>query len=56
MKDYLRDPTIPLPLAAWLNDVQTALSGKPSWYCDQCHVEVYARRCPYCGKTETEKS
>lgn len=25
-----------------------------SWYCDQCHVEVYERRCPHCGKTKRE--
>ena len=30
---------------------------KPSsWYCDQCCVEVYERRCPHCGKTEREKT
>lgn len=27
-----------------------------SWYCDQCHVEVYDRRCPHCGKLEKDKS
>lgn len=26
----------------------------PSGYCDQCHVEVYERRCPHCGKTKRE--
>lgn len=25
-----------------------------SWYCDQCHVEVYEQRCPHCGKTKRE--
>lgn len=25
-----------------------------SWYCHQCHVEVYQLRCPHCGKTRRE--
>jgi predicted RNA-binding protein with PUA domain len=25
------------------------------WYCDQCHVAVYERRCPHCGKTKRER-
>jgi hypothetical protein len=29
---------------------------QPSWYCDQCHVEVRQLTCPHCGKTEKEKS
>lgn len=28
---------------------------EPSWYCDQCQIEVYERRCPHCGKTWKEK-
>lgn len=31
-------------------------AGVPPWYCDQCHVEVYDRRCQHCGKTKREKS
>lgn len=27
-----------------------------SWYCEQCAVEVYERRCPHCGKLEKDKS
>lgn len=34
----------------------TTNTTAPSWYCDQCHVEVYDRRCPHCGKTEREPS
>lgn len=29
---------------------------RDSWYCDQCAVEVYERRCPHCGKTRRERS
>lgn len=41
-------------------DLRAAILSAPretvnrSWYCDQCHVEVYERRCPHCGKTERE--
>jgi len=28
----------------------------PSWYCYPCAVEVYALRCPHCGKTKREKT
>lgn len=28
----------------------------PSWYCHNCHVEVYQLRCPHCGKSQREKS
>lgn len=26
-----------------------------SWWCDQCSVEVYDRRCVHCGKTKRER-
>lgn len=26
-----------------------------SWYCDQCHVEVYQLRCVHCGKSKRER-
>ncbi len=29
MKDYTKDPTVPLPLAALLNDIQRALVPEP---------------------------
>jgi predicted RNA-binding protein with PUA domain len=28
----------------------------PSWFCYQCKVEVYERRCPHCGKLERDKT
>jgi hypothetical protein len=28
--------------------------GMKSWFCGRCKVEVYAVRCPHCGKTERE--
>lgn len=40
-------------LAEWgADDTRRALR---SWYCDQCAVEVYALRCPHCGKTKRER-
>lgn len=27
-----------------------------SWYCDQCAVEVYDRRCQHCGKLKGDKT
>lgn len=30
------------------------ISTSRSWYCDKCHVEVYERRCPHCGKLERD--
>lgn len=30
--------------------------GPPSWYCDQCHVEVRQVRCVHCGKSKRERS
>lgn len=32
------------------------LAQPESWYCSNCAVEVYDRRCKHCGKTEREKS
>jgi len=32
----------------------TAPHPPKSWYCDQCHVEVYERRCPHCGKLKRD--
>lgn len=31
------------------------LPSPPSWYCEPCEVEVYARTCPHCGKTKRQK-
>ena len=39
---YLAKPESPAPVV------------HKSWYSDQCHVEVYERRCPHCGKTKRE--
>lgn len=32
------------------------LSQPESWYCGNCAVEVYERRCKHCGKLERDKS
>jgi rubrerythrin len=37
------------------HDVFNKKPSQKSWYCDQCHVEVYERRCPHCGKTKNER-
>lgn len=42
------------PLEAELSRIADKMLGGASWYCDQCHVEVYQVRCQHCGKTERE--
>lgn len=51
-----------MPSLAWVlmgispDEWRQALTARASesWYCDQCHVEVYERRCQHCGKTKRE--
>jgi hypothetical protein len=39
---------------ALFNDDRDAILRRKSWYCHNCVVEVYAVRCPHCGKSKRE--
>lgn len=38
------------------DDERGVPSEPPSWWCEPCKVEVYARRCPHCGKLEKDRT